>query len=115
MNQYGTNMKQSTSLQFDLEQQIMHCWNVCEDLQILYTFILDSSECEKVPAAVVDKISNALLGMETMYNMKFDRLFNTFERYLHAKRNEKISGDAGKNHSAEEEYFNDPFNSLYTD
>lgn len=95
----------------------MHCWNVCEDLQILYTFILDSSECEKVPASVVDKISNALLGMETMYNMKFERLFNTFEAYLHAKRNEQISRDAGKDKSSEEEeYFNDdPFNSVYTD
>lgn len=108
-------MKKSTTLQFDLEQQIMHCWNVCEDIQLVYTWVCDDAECNGIPPQIADKIANALLGMETIYNMKFNRLFNTFEAYLRERHIEKIAGNSSENQSTEEEYFNDPFNSLYTD
>ena len=105
-------MKDSSRLQFDLEQQILNCWNVTDDVQLLYTWIMDSSEAEGIPPKILDKLANALLGMESMYNLKFERLFNTFEKYLHAKRNEQNAArDSGSACGNEEDYFA----SLYTD
>ena len=33
-----------------------------------------------------DEISNALLGIKTLYEMKFNELFNTFEQLVHDKK-----------------------------
>jgi hypothetical protein len=99
-------MKDSVKLQFDLEQQIMTCWNVTDDIQLLYTWVMDSPEAEGLPNKIVDKLANALLGMETMYSMKFERLFDTFEKYLAAKRQLHVEPKRD-----EEDYFS----SVYTD
>lgn len=106
-------MKDSSRFQFDLEQQIMNCWNVTEDVQLLYTWVMDSSEAEGIPTKALDKLANALLGMETMYNLKFERLFNTFEKYLHAKRNEENAARDARSACGNDE--EDYFSSLYTD
>lgn len=57
---------------FDLEQQIMDCWGVCEDIKSIYKMndIRQTSE---------DEMLNALIGLETIYQMKFEILFNMFE------------------------------------
>lgn len=65
---------------FDLEQGIMKCWNVTEDVDLLYRNVLDG------PEMTTDEISNALLGIKTLYEMKFNELFNTFEQLVHDKK-----------------------------
>jgi len=50
---------------FDFEQQIMECWNVTTDIRVV-------SDRE-------DKIANMLLGIEALYEAKFDKLFRQFE------------------------------------
>lgn len=66
---------------FDLEQQILKCWNVTDDIDLLYRNLLDG------PAEMdVDEMSNALLGIKTLYEMKFNELFNTFEKLVHEKK-----------------------------
>ena len=67
------------SAQFDLEQQIMECWRVCDDINILYEYVMDKG-------LSTDAIANALLGMKTLYELKFDRCFSTFETFLSEKR-----------------------------
>jgi hypothetical protein len=67
---------------FDLEQQIMDCWHIIDDVKILNEYILESDLTK-------DQISNALLGLEEIYQMKFDKLFRTFEKLVHS---EKIAG-----------------------
>lgn len=57
---------------FDLEQQIMNCWGVCDDLDLLFEW---SCERDMTP----DELQNVLLGMKTLYQMKFEKLFNLFE------------------------------------
>lgn len=57
---------------FDLEQQIMACWSVCEDIDTLYKQ-LDLREMSQ------DEIENCLLGLKTLYQMKFEQLFAMFE------------------------------------
>lgn len=57
---------------FDLEQQIMNCWGVCDDLEILFEACCDKNLSP-------DNVQNALLGMKTLYQLKFEKLFDLFE------------------------------------
>ena len=62
---------------YELEEQIMDCWNVCNDLKTAYTQICDG---EKEPT--IDEITNALMGMQHLYHWKFEQLFFTYENML---------------------------------
>lgn len=61
--------------QFDLEQQIMECWHVVDDIDMLYEGVLERDLSK-------DDIANILLGMKSLYHMKFDRCFGTFEQMI---------------------------------
>jgi hypothetical protein len=65
---------------FDLEQQILDCWHVTDDLNILLEHIMESDNLDK------DGISNIVLGMKELYNLKFQRCFDTFETMLQDKK-----------------------------
>ena len=64
---------------FDIEQEIMKAWAICDDLGILYEHVMER-DLDK------DTISNALLGLQTMYQMKFETLFDTFEQMIKQKK-----------------------------
>jgi hypothetical protein len=55
---------------FDLEQEIMKCWNVCEDIEAFIN-VRDSMD--------EDRQLNYLIGLKAMYEVKFDTLWKTFE------------------------------------
>ena len=57
---------------FDLEQSILSCWNICEELKLLQENILET-EMSK------DDIANVLMGLEKLFQMKFDKCFKHFE------------------------------------
>ena len=57
---------------FDMEQEIMNCWNVCEDLETVCEGVLDREINQ-------DQISNLLLGMKELYQLKFEKLWENFE------------------------------------
>jgi hypothetical protein len=57
---------------FDLEQQIMACWNVTSDIDTLCEGVIESD-------MTTDQIANILLGMKQLYELKFDKMFRTFE------------------------------------
>lgn len=63
----------------DFEQQIMACWNVVDDIDTLYEYVGDNEFFEGMDAKHTDKILNILLGMKSMYDVKFDKMFNQFE------------------------------------
>jgi hypothetical protein len=50
----------------------MNCWSVCEDIDALYKQfgLREMSQ---------DEIQNCLLGLKTLYQMKFEQLFAMFE------------------------------------
>lgn len=56
---------------FDLEQQIMSCWNITDDLDLLLEKVEDN-----------DELSNFVLGLKTIYRAKFERLFDIFEKVV---------------------------------
>lgn len=73
--------------QFDMEQQIMNCWNVCEDLDTLMEGVLERDMTR-------DRITNALMGMKELYQLKFETLFETFEAMCHERSWESQSKKA---------------------
>lgn len=60
---------------FDLEQEIMDCWNVTADMDDLYSYVMNGEENAEYDR---DKVANILLGMIQLYDLKFDKLFHTF-------------------------------------
>jgi hypothetical protein len=56
---------------FDLEQQLIDCWKVTDDLQLAFELSVDNED--------PDRMANLLLGMKTLYELKFNKLWDTFE------------------------------------
>jgi hypothetical protein len=64
---------------FDLEQDIMKCWNITDDIDMLMENVMERDMS-------TDDIANALLGLKTLYNMKFEKMFADFETLVHKKK-----------------------------
>jgi hypothetical protein len=62
---------------FDLEQNIMQCWNVADDIQ-LYLDMHDNMD--------EDQRMNYLIGLKQMYQMKFERLWDNFETCISTRQ-----------------------------
>lgn len=60
---------------FDFEQQIMDCWGIVEDLKTLTQGTLEMNLSK-------DTIANITLGMADLYQLKFNLLFDTYERLI---------------------------------
>jgi hypothetical protein len=67
---------------FDLEQEIMECWNVTGDMDDLYSYIMNGEDNGQFDR---DKAANILLGLIQLYDLKFTKLFSTFEQCLERK------------------------------
>ena len=63
---------------FNLEDLIMECWQVTSDIKVVYEEYLDSP----TPMSE-DELANILIGMEYMYQRKFERLFREYEAVCH--------------------------------
>ena len=75
------------TLQFDLEQNIMNCWNICEDLDVLTEGVLERD-------LTADQIANVLMGLKQLYQLKFERTFENYELMLkqNARKNNEGFG-----------------------
>jgi hypothetical protein len=62
---------------FDLEQNIMQCWNVTDDIQ-LYLDMHDKMD--------EDQRMNYLIGLKQMYQMKFERCWDSFEQCVRTRQ-----------------------------
>ena len=60
---------------YDLEQQIMECWHITDDVSVLTEEILEGDLTK-------DKIINVLTGLEQLYAIRFNKLFRTYEQLL---------------------------------
>lgn len=59
---------------FTLEQDIMECWGVVDDIKMLAT-----TERLQHNQAEMQQVLNAV---HTLYQIKFEKLFNTFETVI---------------------------------
>ena len=67
-----TNMEKFN--RFDFEQMLLECWGVTSDIKLLNEMHQD------YPGDMTaDQVANYLLGLETIYEVKFNKLFNMFE------------------------------------
>lgn len=59
---------------FDLEQKILECWHVVDDIRTL------NKQRKNRPGTMTDdQVANYLLGLETIYQVNFGQLFAMFE------------------------------------
>jgi hypothetical protein len=58
---------------FDLEQELLSCWQITSDLKLLEEGILEKDMTR-------DDINNVVLGLRTLYELKFDKAWNSFEK-----------------------------------
>jgi len=56
----------------------MACWNVTSDIRTVTEYLLDAP----LEVGREDKIANMLMGMEALYQVKFDKLFRQFEQLV---------------------------------
>ena len=71
---------------YELEPHIMDCWSVCNDIETVFKQIGDG---ERDPTP--DEVMNALMGMQQVYQWKFEQLFYKFEQILKAQRKEMLN------------------------
>lgn len=69
---------------FDLEQQILSCWRITDDIGLLHKAVLEGKLDDQ--DLTKDEISNYLMGLETIYNMRFQELFNTLETLIKERK-----------------------------
>jgi len=75
---------------FLLEQKLMDCWHVTDDIDTVADYIGENSD---IPARERDKLLNMLIGMRELYHLKFDRTLDLFAELI---RNRTISGPMEK-------------------
>ena len=61
---------------FDLEQEIMRCWEITSDLHVVSKHINDGSDYTEL-----------MIGMAQLYDMKFQKMFDMFEKMVEAYKN----------------------------
>lgn len=60
---------------FDFEQQLLNCWQVTADIDTLCEGALEQD-------LTIDQIANVLLGINELYELRFNKCFNTFEELI---------------------------------
>jgi uncharacterized metal-binding protein len=63
---------------FDLEEELMKCWHVTDDIDLVCNLITDA----EMPANTQDKVLNILIGMKTLYDARFNTVFSTLEELI---------------------------------
>ena len=64
---------------FNLEAEIFAVWNVVDDIELLLNYVGDSPVFENMDPNHCDEIVNFLLGMKTIYSVKFHNLQSTMD------------------------------------
>jgi hypothetical protein len=60
---------------FDLEEKITQCWGITDEIDLLRRSMLDHPK-----QMSEDEVDNFLLGLQTIYNRKFEELFAVYEQ-----------------------------------
>lgn len=67
---------------YTLEDHIMKAWSVVDELETIRWMLLDSPS-----KASEDELDNALLGVQTLLNARFEMLFSEYEKVLKSNFN----------------------------
>ena len=71
--------------QYDVENGILKCWNIKDDLDLLIEHIAESEMSR-------DEILNILIGINGLYDLKFNKLWSSYEEMIkeNFKKNNKL-------------------------
>lgn len=58
-------------MNYDLEQKIMQCWGICDDLEVIAQMLDEESP---------DKVQDTIRGLKDLYEFKFNKLFEAYEQ-----------------------------------
>ena len=64
---------------FELEQQILDCWKVTDDIKTVTKWFVDDPEWEGMDPKLCDAIMNKYFAIQELYELKFENLWKTFE------------------------------------
>jgi hypothetical protein len=68
--------KELVDKNFDLEQAILRCWHVCDDIEDMIAVIRQNDTLQ-------EDIIQMLEGFRTVYHMRFERTFGIYEDVCH--------------------------------
>ena len=63
---------------FDLEQSIMECWCITDDIDMVTEHFIDSGKWKNMDPQLADALMNKYLGIKELYEIRFERLWNVF-------------------------------------
>lgn len=86
---------------FDVEQDIMNCWNMVDDVKDAASYLVDNESFKDLSAENADKIMNLLLGIHSVYQMRFEKLWNNFE--AHCKEHHSLRRANKEDHDYDEQ------------
>ena len=64
---------------FDLEQQLLDCWRVTDDIDLVTKHFVDDPAWEGMDPKVSDTIMNKYFAIKELYDLKFQQQWSTFE------------------------------------
>lgn len=64
---------------FLLEQKLMDCWHVTDDVQAIAEFV---AGCSDMSAETQDRLMNMLFGMRELYHIKFEQTMDLFAELI---------------------------------
>lgn len=70
---------------FDLEEKIIQAWSTKDDIALLMRQHLDRAE-----PMTEDEIANALLGIETLHNMRCQELWDCFTQLFKIDQHREV-------------------------
>ena len=76
---------------FDLEQQMLNCWKVTDDIDMVTKHFVDDPMWEGMDGKLQDAIMNKYFAIKELYELKFEEMWHTFEEvckeYHKARKN----------------------------
>lgn len=71
--------RESMSDRYDVEQSLMSCWAVIDDIKLLSEAVLDGK-------MNTDEVANYLIGLHSVYGLKFQNCFDQFSELQKGKK-----------------------------
>jgi len=65
---------------FKLEQQILNCWHITNDIETVTKWFVDDPVWEGMDPKLCDAIMNKYFAIQELYELKFDKMWHTFEK-----------------------------------
>ena len=65
---------------YDLEQDIMECWKVVDDIELTTKWFMDDPLWKGMDPKLADALMNKYFAIQELYELKFSKLWDDFEQ-----------------------------------